>query len=256
MDESKEKEDQPPHLGSNQEHGNIQKEVPFSNENDGVIILEETTSEAELTFNNHPLNKQMEIHQHPHVHEEKKWREYLFQFLMLFLAVFCGFLAEYQLEHLIEHQREKQFMESLTKDVQADINKLDNIISHRNVRERRLDSLSFFMNTDSRNIPTSTIYAHAVTASRSLLFRFIANDGTLQQLKNSGALRLIRNRAVADSIGRYDVSIRNFIRQGELEEMMIQDYRTASSSIFDALVFDKMLDGDNNVLQNIENDPL
>jgi hypothetical protein len=37
----------------------------------------------------------MEVHHHGHVHEKKKWKEYLFQFFMLFLAVFCGFLAEY-----------------------------------------------------------------------------------------------------------------------------------------------------------------
>ncbi len=27
----------------------------------------------------------MEVHHHGHVHEKKKWKEYLFQFLMLFL---------------------------------------------------------------------------------------------------------------------------------------------------------------------------
>src|SRR5687768_14267296 len=41
--------------------------------------------------------QQMEVHHHGHVHEKKKWKEYVFQFFMLFLAVFCGFLAEYQL---------------------------------------------------------------------------------------------------------------------------------------------------------------
>ncbi len=57
-----------------------------------------------------PQTETMEVHHHPHIHSEKKWKEYLFQFLMLFLAVFCGFLAEYQLEHVIENNREKQFM--------------------------------------------------------------------------------------------------------------------------------------------------
>ena len=44
----------------------------------------------------------MEVHNHGHVHEQKKWKEYVFQFFMLFPAVFCEYLAEYQLEHKIE----------------------------------------------------------------------------------------------------------------------------------------------------------
>jgi hypothetical protein len=49
----------------------------------------------------------MEVHHHGHVHEKKKWKEYLFQFLMLFLPVFCGFLAEYQLEHTLNIKERK-----------------------------------------------------------------------------------------------------------------------------------------------------
>jgi hypothetical protein len=52
----------------------------------------------------------MEVHHHGHVHHQKKWKEYVFQFFMLFLAVFCGFLAEYQLEHIIEHSKEKEYI--------------------------------------------------------------------------------------------------------------------------------------------------
>ncbi len=68
-----------------------------------------------------PQTETMEVHHHPHIHSEKKWKEYLFQFLMLFLAVFCGFLAEYQLEHVIENNREKQFMRSMVEDLEKDI---------------------------------------------------------------------------------------------------------------------------------------
>lgn len=198
----------------------------------------------------------MEIHHAGHIHTDKKWKEYLFQFLMLFLAVFCGFFAEYWLEHIMEHQREKQFMESLVKDIDADIARLHTIITLRNSRENRLDSLSLIMNSAVPVVPTSMVYTYAVTPARSLLFRFIPNDGTIQQLKNSGAFRLIRNRTVADSIGRYDVSLRSFLRQGEIEEVLIQDYRVASAPLFNALVFDRIIDEDNNVKAMTENPPL
>ena len=39
---------------------------------------------------------------------------------------------------------------------------------------------------------------------------FISNDRTIQQLKNSGGLRLIRNKAVSDSIMIHDQVIRDF----------------------------------------------
>ena len=78
----------------------------------------------------------------------------------------------------------------------------------------------------------------------------------MQQLKNSGAFRLIRNREVADSIGRYDVSVRNFQRQGEIEETFTQEYRGASAAIFDALVFNGIMDTNGNVRMPTENPAL
>ena len=79
------------------------------------------------------------------------------------------------------------------------------------------------MNSANTGIHTNDIYFHAVSAARTNTIRFIPNDGTMQQLKNSGAFRLIRDRTVADSIAKYDVTIRDLLRQGELEETLIHD---------------------------------
>ena len=43
---------------------------------------------------NDKTEPQMEVHHHGHVHADKKWKEYLFQFLMLFLAITLGFFVE------------------------------------------------------------------------------------------------------------------------------------------------------------------
>ena len=72
----------------------------------------------------------------------------------------------------------------------------------------------------------------------------------MQQLKNSGALRLIRNRAVVDSIAKYDISVRNMMGQYAVEENQIEHYRTAGAKIFDALVFSKMIDENAAVLSD------
>ncbi len=77
---------------------------------------EATAIHQPLTSNNQPQTEEnMEVHHHGHVHEKKKWKEYVFQFLMLFLAVFCGFLAENQREHVVENQREKKIYQIISQ---------------------------------------------------------------------------------------------------------------------------------------------
>jgi hypothetical protein len=196
----------------------------------------------------------MEVHHHSHT-ERKKWTHYLWEFLMLFLAVTLGFFVENQREHLVEHQREKQFVQSLFNDIKADTANLERIIHARSKKEQALDSLSSLMNNDSVKEFTKQIYFYAVSIARTLPYRFVANDGTIQQLKNSGAFRLIRKRAVVDSISKYDVNVRNMIGQWAVEENLIDHYRDAATKIFDALAFKQMLDDDANVIRRPVNNP-
>ena len=187
----------------------------------------------------------MEVHQHTHT-PRKKWTHYFWEFLMLFLAVFCGFLAEYQLEHKIEKDREKQFVRSLINDIRIDTARLNTIIGIRNQRIIWLDSLASIMNSkDPGGFPTRDIYYYAMFVSRNISLRFIPNDGTIQQLKNSGGLRLIQDRNVVDIISGYDTGVRNVVRLGEVEESVIQDYRTIAHKFFDGMVFNSMLDVNN-----------
>ena len=186
----------------------------------------------------------MEVHTHSHT-PRKKWTHYFWEFFMLFLAVTAGFFVENRREHYVEHQREKQFIRSLIADIKADTAKLGSIILARSERAKKLDSMSYWLNSSSAPEHTDDIYYFAVAAARTLPFRFQPNDGTMVQLKNSGAFRLIRNYAAVDSITKYDVGVRNIVRQGELEETLIHDYRGAAAKMFNALVFDRMLDADN-----------
>ena|SRR5688572_14571560 len=196
----------------------------------------------------------MEVHHHTHT-PRKKWTHYFWEFFMLFLAVTAGFLVENQREHYIEHNREKQFINSLANDIKADTARINRIIIARTERDRKLDTLSTLMNSASPEIHTNDIYFHAVTVARTITIRFVPNDGTMQQLKNSGAFRLIRDREVADSIAKYDVTIRTLLRQGELEETLIHDYRQAAAILFNALVFYQMLDEDNVVNRALKDNP-
>ncbi|HMK18461.1 MAG TPA: hypothetical protein VK492_09680 [Chitinophagaceae bacterium] len=147
----------------------------------------------------------MEVHAHTHT-SRKKWTHYFWEFLMLFLAVFCGFLAEYYLEHTIEHNREKQFIESLIKDIDADTAQLSKIKTFRLVRLSSIDSLNNYLAKNT----SATISLRGIQLLNNLKghVAFFENSGTLDQLKNSGGLRLIRKRNVVDSIQLYDQQIK------------------------------------------------
>ena len=194
----------------------------------------------------------MEVHHHAHT-PRRKWTHYFWEFLMLFLAVFCGFLAEYKLEQMIERHREHQFAESLSNDLKADIKHLNSIIEHRVTRQIMLDSLMLLLNTaDNKNMRNS-IYYQAIQVSRRNPVLFTPNNGTMQQLKNSGGLRLISKRAIADSIAKYDVSTRNMETFDQIESKAFEDYRIAAAKIFNSLEFEKMLDQNNQASRPVNN---
>ena len=198
----------------------------------------------------------MEVHAHTHT-PRKKWTHYFWEFLMLFLAVTLGFFVENQREHYIEHQREKQFVQSLYNDIKTDTANISKIIHARTTKERMLDSLIYMMNSPDPGAFTKLIYPYAILIGRTLPYRFIPNDGTMQQLKNSGALRLIRNRSVVDSIANYDINVRNMLGQHAVEENQIEHYRTAAAKIFDALFFNPMIDENSTVVNlPVTNPPL
>lgn len=193
----------------------------------------------------------MEVHHHSHPStssgHRKKWTHYLWEFLMLFLAVFCGFLAENQREHMIEHQREKKFIRSLVSDLDADISRLTTIIGLRNDRALMLDSFSVLLNSKEALRHSNDLYYYNSFATRGVAFRFTPVDGTMQQLKNAGNLRLVRNSAVSDSIISYDVLVRSFTTGTADEEEIMDSYRNLAEGVFDGVVLNSMRDEENNV---------
>ena len=156
----------------------------------------------------------MEVHHHAHdpaaSHHKKNWKNYFWEFLMLFLAVFCGFLAEYQLEQTIEHHREEQYVNSLINDIKSDTAAAQLVIN---------DFKSIYPGLDSM----VEGFEDAMKGKSELYYRnmraiggfedFYLSDGTMQQLKNAGGLRLIRNRTALDSILKYDAYTKDIMNQ-------------------------------------------
>jgi len=182
----------------------------------------------------------MEVHAHTHT-PRKKWTHYFWEFLMLFLAVFCGFLAEYKLEQTIEQHREKDYMKSMVRDLRADIRGIDTAIKLKLMKIDLADSLlALFEKKDFKNT-SGSIYN--IGGQLSLRSYFNPNDGTVQQLRNAGGLRLIKKVNVVDSIEHYCNLIRDLQRLQDLEESQLVEYHSEMSKIFSAHVFNQMLSG-------------
>ena len=191
----------------------------------------------------------MEVHHHTHPsHGKKTWKNYFWEFLMLFLAVFCGFLAEYQLEHVVEHNREKQYIESMIVDLKTDSIDLGRIIRLNKQQESGFDSLLLNIYhkpyTDS-SLRTLYYFKEKYTIiARKMRF----SRGTISQLKNSGGFRLIKNRAVADSIIKYDI-----ISERADDNAEGVDYSTKKLLDISAKTFDDECVLDYNGLSNYKN---
>lgn len=224
---SKKEDEQSESTESPVEHSN----KPEIEEEQSMVEPEGPTYPAPLESNVENQTENMEVHHHGHVHHQKKWKEYLFQFFMLFLAVFCGFLAEYQLEHIIENQREKQYVKSFIADLEADTAHIADLLRRYDFKHKNVDTfLSALKNPNSLHHP-DLLYKYTWVILYPL--NLIATDRTIEQLKNSGGLRLIRKQSASDSIISYSLRIKEIINhQGYLGTGMI-DLTTPFFQIFD-----------------------
>lgn len=197
----------------------------------------------------------MEVHHHAHsTHGKKNWRSYFWEFLMLFLAVFCGFLAEYQLEHVIENNREKQFIKSYIEDLKMDTASIRVNLIYQKSKKNQLDSLMNLLEMQNIKGHEGDIYYFSRLLVRTK--RFQNNDRTITQLKYSGALRLIRNQAVADSIISYQKLVETILTNIADEREERRDADLLLSQIFNPFVFDKMLDSTNTINRPTDNPAL
>jgi len=111
-------------------------------------------------------------------------------------------------ERMAEHNIEKEYIRSLVEDLKSDTLQSNKILILLNSRSAGVDSLITALS--SSGIIENSNNAYRLWSKNIGFADFISNDRTIQQLKNSGGLRLIRNKAVSDRIMRYDQVIRDF----------------------------------------------
>jgi len=178
------------------------------------------TDQETSSKNKEPQN--MEVHHHTHdpsaPHHKKNFLSYFWEFLMLFLAVFCGFLAEYQLEHKIEKNREIQFIRLITEDITTDISKLNKNIMLFKENDVKQNSVLEALPTLEKGF---SLKFYDNYRSFQWFPDFIYTDATIQQLKNSGGFRLIKNYKVIAGIMNYDAEVKKaLINESNLGRVM------------------------------------
>ena len=183
----------------------------------------------------------MEVHAHSHT-ARKKWTHYFWEFFMLFLAVTLGFFVENQREHYIEHKREKTYIRSLIEDLKKDTANIRFSVDMRDKTCRRIDSAILLLKSKSPETLSGMIYYLVRQIPYSGGPRLGISTKTFDQLKSSGNLRLIRKMQVLDMISNYyyDAATMNWALEMSFQNQ--HDLFLSIHKLFDAGVFEQMLD--------------
>jgi hypothetical protein len=137
--------------------------------------------------------------------KKRNWSSYIKEFFMLFLAVFCGFLAENYRESRVEKQQERQFIQSYIEDLKSDTASIRKVLDMAELKKSKMDSLMLLLKNQTIEGHENELYFFGRILIRG--FSFQSNDRTFSQLKNSGSIRLIRNKQATDSIMAYQILV-------------------------------------------------
>ena len=177
----------------------------------------------------------MEVH-HSHHHGQKRFKDYLSEFFMIFLAVTAGFFAETIRENISNKEREKEYIHSMISDLKTDTSKLASIDNNYRIFIKYQDSLmkNFKLLEGNFKVPLF-LYLSSLSGYPD----FIYTDGTIQQLKNAGGMRLIRKRPAMDSILAYDAAVKEaLIDEEELDKKFYDVQNNRDQIINFRLLFD------------------
>jgi hypothetical protein len=151
---------------------------------------------------------------------------------MLFLAVFCGFLAENYRESLSVQKIEKEYMLSLIEDLKTDTANLKTYIAFKKEKGKLMDSLAILMLSEERNQFGNQMYYLARQVFNEEPFGY--SDGTIQQLKNAGNLRLIQKRNIVDELLKYEKKVRVLEEWDENDNKTKSTFREMGGKVFNS----------------------
>jgi hypothetical protein len=172
--------------------------------------------------------------------KKKNWKSYFKEFFMLFLAVFCGFLAENYRESLSAKNIEKEYILSLIEDLKTDTTNLSWYISFRKEKSVLMDSLAEMILSENRSLIGNQIYFLARQVFNEQAFFY--SDGTIQQLKNAGNLRLLRKRNVVNALLTYEKKVKVLGEWDENDNKTKSTFREMGGKVFNSSELNKTMD--------------
>ena len=180
----------------------------------------------------------MEVHHHSKP-GKKNFKEYFLEFLMIFLAVTMGFIAENIRENISDNGKEKELMQSLIKDLEVDSATIENDVSLTQKRILYSDSLIELVHGGKVPSRTADFYYYGRMTARWTSF---SNDSrSIDEMKNGGLFRVIRNSNVATSIMAYCAFIPQIKNLEDRQVIVDNEYRKIAVQVFDPYLFNGML---------------
>ena len=165
----------------------------------------------------------------------KRIKEYFIEFVMLFAAVTLGFFAENFREEMIEAQNERDYMQTMIEDLKEDTARISASIKSTEKKVQGIDSLIKYIYkkpySDSDRRMMYYLFRRYMGSATDVAF----SKRTINQLINSGNLRIIKNMSISDSIVLYDINTERTIRQYSVyHDQFQQKSREISNKIFDS----------------------
>lgn len=141
----------------------------------------------------------MEVHHSHSKGHHKGWKQHITEFLMLFAAVTLGFFAENVRETHIEKERAHELIKAFEYDVRANIYFIDSLIEQGHKMEYEMDTALLVLEQSADAYDLDFFYRHV----RYEFPKFLSKNDTYEQMKNSGALRYVKDKALAEMMLEY-----------------------------------------------------
>jgi hypothetical protein len=143
----------------------------------------------------------MEVHHSHHTGHKKKWTEFLLEFIMLFAAVSLGFLAENIREGQVEDHRAKEYLELFKNEVIRNNKTIDSVLKQNTPMLIGNERVVYGLLNNDKNLSLSKL----ADTLNLYTYRFSNDKRIFDQMKNSGALRYIKDQMLIDKITAYEI---------------------------------------------------
>jgi hypothetical protein len=167
---------------------------------------------------------------------ESKFGKYLLYAIGEIILVVIGILIALSInngnQEKLDRKIEQDYIYSLIEDAKTDLSNFQNIITLNENRSKNLDTLEYLCysyDVKDKKDPELTISYRTNLRHPDFITQ---TDRTLSQLKNSGGMRLLKDKNIIDAIIKYEESFEKLYNQQVWYEGALKDLVDAGVPIF------------------------